>query len=58
ILESNLCLIAMLLMAGLVTSAVHCPDGTQCQDRNTCCSTNMGYACCPYPSVRGNYTVS
>ncbi|XP_036422325.1 progranulin-like [Colossoma macropomum] len=43
--------VLVLLMAGLVSSAVICPDGTQCQDKNTCCLTEKGYACCPYPNA-------
>ncbi|XP_062846762.1 granulin 1 isoform X2 [Trichomycterus rosablanca] len=38
-------------MAGLVSSTIICPDGTQCQDKTTCCLTDTGYSCCPYPSA-------
>ncbi|KAI4890261.1 hypothetical protein NFI96_014037 [Prochilodus magdalenae] len=41
----------VLLMAGLVSSSVICLDGTQCSEKNTCCLTDRGYACCPYPNA-------
>ncbi|KAL7829537.1 hypothetical protein AOLI_G00304220 [Acnodon oligacanthus] len=49
--KSKMIAVLVLLMAGLVSSAVICPDGTQCQDKNTCCLTETGYACCPYPNA-------
>ncbi|KAG7219798.1 hypothetical protein INR49_018820, partial [Caranx melampygus] len=31
-------------------SALVCPDGGMCEDRNTCCKNTMGgYGCCPLP---------
>ncbi|XP_046691288.1 progranulin-like isoform X3 [Silurus meridionalis] len=46
-------MIAMLLLLtiGLVSGRTLCPDGTECQERNTCCPTKTGYACCHYPSA-------
>ncbi|XP_060798044.1 progranulin-like isoform X1 [Neoarius graeffei] len=41
----------MLLMVGLVSGKIVCPDGTECEDKNTCCQTETGYACCQYPSA-------
>ncbi|KAI5621834.1 granulin-a isoform X7 [Silurus asotus] len=41
----------LLLTIGLVSSRTLCPDGTECQERNTCCPTKTGYACCHYPSA-------
>ncbi|XP_030644389.1 progranulin-like [Chanos chanos] len=41
----------MLLMVGLVTSSMVCPDGNECPDDYTCCKTQSGYGCCPAPDV-------
>ncbi|XP_053468701.1 progranulin isoform X1 [Ictalurus furcatus] len=43
--------VLVLLVIGLVSSSSVCPDGTKCQDKNTCCQTKTGYACCKYPSA-------
>ncbi|TSK31458.1 EF-hand calcium-binding domain-containing protein 1 [Bagarius yarrelli] len=43
--------VLVLLVAGLVSGNIICPDGTECQDKNTCCPTKTGYACCQYPSA-------
>ncbi|XP_030645255.1 progranulin-like [Chanos chanos] len=43
--------VLMLLMVGLVSSDINCPDGHQCTDESTCCKTSSGYECCPYPSA-------
>ena len=32
-------------------SCLKCPDGKVCSDIQTCCFTQKGYACCPYPNV-------
>ncbi|CAN9508674.1 unnamed protein product [Ophioblennius macclurei] len=33
-----------------LSSALVCPDGGMCEDRNTCCeNTEGGYGCCPLP---------
>ncbi|XP_069016110.1 granulin b isoform X2 [Embiotoca jacksoni] len=41
--------ILFLALLGL-SSALVCPDGGMCEDRNTCCkNTEGGYACCPLP---------
>ncbi|XP_023667719.1 progranulin-like [Paramormyrops kingsleyae] len=38
----------VLLMAGLSVS-LNCPDGKYCPDTSTCCKSERGYGCCPYP---------
>lgn len=39
----------VLLLLGLSTALV-CPDGGMCEDRNTCCKNTVGgYGCCPLP---------
>uniref|UniRef100_A0A3B1J2V3 Granulins domain-containing protein n=1 Tax=Astyanax mexicanus TaxID=7994 RepID=A0A3B1J2V3_ASTMX len=43
--------VLVLLMAGLVSSDITCPDGHTCPDNNTCCLTDQGYACCPAPNA-------
>uniref|UniRef100_A0A8D3CEX9 Granulins domain-containing protein n=1 Tax=Scophthalmus maximus TaxID=52904 RepID=A0A8D3CEX9_SCOMX len=41
----------VLLLLGLSTALV-CPDGGMCEDRNTCCKNTVGgYGCCPLPHV-------
>ncbi|KAM9493414.1 progranulin-like [Clarias gariepinus] len=42
--------VLVLLMIGLIPGNLACPDGTKCQDKNTCCPTRTGYGCCKYPS--------
>ncbi|KAM6896946.1 granulin b [Xenentodon cancila] len=38
-----------LVLLGL-SSALICPDGGMCEDKNTCCKNNQGaYGCCPLP---------
>ncbi|XP_042372227.1 progranulin-like, partial [Plectropomus leopardus] len=33
-----------------LSSALVCPDGGMCEDKNTCCkNTEGGYGCCPLP---------
>ncbi|XP_041102155.1 progranulin-like [Polyodon spathula] len=36
----------LLLMSGLVSGSITCPDGTMCSDHSTCCTTLNGYECC------------
>ncbi|XP_058233260.1 progranulin-like [Hemibagrus wyckioides] len=43
--------VLVMLMVGLVSAKVVCPDGKECPDKNTCCPITTGYACCPYPSA-------
>ncbi|KAG7515014.1 hypothetical protein JOB18_047598 [Solea senegalensis] len=41
--------ILVLALLGLSTALV-CPDGGMCEDKNTCCkNTEGGYGCCPLP---------
>ncbi|XP_071317810.1 granulin b isoform X2 [Trachinotus anak] len=41
--------IVCLALLGLSTALV-CPDGGMCEDKNTCCkNTEGGYGCCPLP---------
>ncbi|XP_024913512.1 granulin b isoform X2 [Cynoglossus semilaevis] len=41
--------ILVLALLGL-SSALVCPDGGMCEDRNTCCKNTVGgYGCCPLP---------
>ncbi|TDG97743.1 hypothetical protein EPR50_G00210800 [Perca flavescens] len=41
--------ILCLALLGL-SSALVCPDGGMCEDRNTCCKNTLGgYGCCPLP---------
>lgn len=41
--------ILFLALLGL-SSALVCPDGGMCEDKNTCCKNLMGtYSCCPLP---------
>lgn len=43
--------ILCLALVGLSTALV-CPDGGMCEDKNTCCkNTAGGYGCCPLPHV-------
>ncbi|XP_061563667.1 granulin b [Cololabis saira] len=38
-----------LVLLGLSTALI-CPDGGMCEDKNTCCKNNEGaYGCCPLP---------
>ncbi|XP_061884800.1 progranulin-like [Entelurus aequoreus] len=37
--------------AALVSCKVPCPDGSVCSDHATCCQTEQGYSCCPYPKA-------
>ncbi|XP_037831780.1 progranulin-like [Kryptolebias marmoratus] len=30
---------------------LRCPDGSVCSNLETCCQTEKGYACCPYPNA-------
>ncbi|KAK1172894.1 progranulin-like [Acipenser oxyrinchus oxyrinchus] len=41
----------LLLMSGLVSGSITCPDGTMCSDHSTCCKTLNGYECCPVPEA-------
>lgn len=43
----------LLFMALLgLSTALVCPDGGVCEERNTCCqNTEGGYGCCPLPNV-------
>ncbi|XP_027031438.1 progranulin-like isoform X1 [Tachysurus fulvidraco] len=43
--------VLVLLMVGLVSARIICPDGTECQDKNSCCPIKTGYACCQYPTA-------
>ncbi|KAK7898180.1 hypothetical protein WMY93_019033 [Mugilogobius chulae] len=39
-------------LCGLVSASVTCPDGQmKCKDLATCCLTEKGYRCCPYPQA-------
>ncbi|XP_047234054.1 granulin b isoform X1 [Girardinichthys multiradiatus] len=41
--------VLFLAVLGLSTALI-CPDGGMCEDRNTCCkNTHGGYGCCPLP---------
>ncbi|KAM4524352.1 granulin b isoform 1-T2 [Odontesthes bonariensis] len=41
--------VVCLVLLGLSTALV-CPDGGMCEDRNTCCENGQGgYGCCPLP---------
>ncbi|XP_029312112.1 granulin b isoform X2 [Cottoperca gobio] len=41
--------ILFLALLGL-SSALVCPDGSMCKDKNTCCKNTMGgFGCCPLP---------
>ncbi|XP_029023124.1 progranulin-like [Betta splendens] len=31
--------------------SIACHDGSSCPDNNTCCLTESGYKCCPYPDA-------
>lgn len=43
--------VLILALLGLSTALV-CPDGGVCEDKNTCCkNTEGGYGCCPLPHV-------
>lgn len=42
----------LLGLCGLVTGYITCPDGRmKCNDEATCCLTERGYQCCPYPNA-------
>ncbi|XP_037549374.1 progranulin-like [Nematolebias whitei] len=34
-----------------VVFSIKCPDGSTCSDLATCCQTEKGYECCPYPNA-------
>ncbi|XP_061839457.1 progranulin-like isoform X2 [Nerophis lumbriciformis] len=40
-----------LSFAALVSCKVPCPDRSVCSDHATCCQTEQGYSCCPYPKA-------
>ncbi|XP_047465155.1 granulin b [Mugil cephalus] len=43
--------VLILALLGLSTALV-CPDGGVCEDKNTCCkNTEGGYGCCPLPNA-------
>ncbi|XP_049890154.1 progranulin-like [Epinephelus moara] len=35
----------------LASCSITCPDGNVCYDSATCCLTEHGYSCCPYPNA-------
>lgn len=41
--------LCLLLLGGLASCSVKCPDGNVCSDSSSCCRTRQGYSCCPYP---------
>uniref|UniRef100_A0A3P9NT84 Granulins domain-containing protein n=1 Tax=Poecilia reticulata TaxID=8081 RepID=A0A3P9NT84_POERE len=54
-LKVTLCALQMgalfLALLGLSTALI-CPDGSMCEDEDTCCkNTQGGYGCCPLPHV-------
>lgn len=38
-------------MWGFASCSITCPDGNVCSDFATCCMTEHGYSCCPYPNA-------
>uniref|UniRef100_A0A8C5GT43 Granulins domain-containing protein n=1 Tax=Gouania willdenowi TaxID=441366 RepID=A0A8C5GT43_GOUWI len=45
-------MVALSVFVLSLSSALVCPDGGVCEDRNTCCKdTAGGYGCCPLPHV-------
>lgn len=45
-------LLLVLLVCGVVTCSITCPDRRiKCRDQETCCFTQEGYRCCPYPNA-------
>ncbi|XP_010739837.2 granulins isoform X1 [Larimichthys crocea] len=40
-----------LFVWGIASCSITCPDGSTCSDSTTCCKTEHGYACCPYPKA-------
>lgn len=43
---------------GFAFGSIECPDGSVCSDLATCCLTEKGYECCPYPKVSRIYSKS
>uniref|UniRef100_A0A8C6UTU7 Granulins domain-containing protein n=1 Tax=Neogobius melanostomus TaxID=47308 RepID=A0A8C6UTU7_9GOBI len=42
----------LLLLCGAVSCSIMCPDGKiKCRSQDTCCLTDQGYKCCPYPNA-------
>ncbi|KAM3596836.1 uncharacterized protein V6R79_021521 [Siganus canaliculatus] len=49
--RKTLCLLVGVCMWELVSCSISCPDGKRCSDDATCCLTERGYSCCPYPKA-------
>lgn len=47
----TLWLLLGVLVWDMASCSINCPDGTVCTDDQTCCLTDQGYSCCPYPNV-------
>lgn len=41
---------------GFALGSINCPDGSVCSNLATCCQTEKGYECCPYPNVSQVYS--
>ncbi|XP_066571570.1 progranulin [Amia ocellicauda] len=41
----------LVLLVGLASGSVTCPDGRHCPERSTCCPSPSGYQCCPIPKA-------
>lgn len=44
-------LCVVVLLWGSAFCSIRCPDETLCSDLETCCQTDHGYRCCPYPQA-------
>ncbi|XP_008329533.1 granulins-like [Cynoglossus semilaevis] len=47
----TLWLLLGVLVWDMASCSINCPDGTVCTDDQTCCLTDQGYSCCPYPNA-------
>ncbi|XP_070702467.1 granulin 2 [Pempheris klunzingeri] len=50
-LKMTLWLLVGVLVWGFASCYNTCPDGNVCSDFSTCCKTERGYSCCPYPNA-------
>ncbi|XP_013881540.1 granulins [Austrofundulus limnaeus] len=50
-LKVSLWLHASACLLGFAFGSIDCPDGSVCSDFATCCRTEKGYECCPYPNA-------
>lgn len=50
-MKMTLWLLLGVLVWDMASCSIDCPDSSVCTDNQTCCLTNQGYRCCPYPNA-------